>query len=98
MISLNDLHDATLVSLEVDWASGNLRFNFRASMMGSPTICLVAHGLTMLKCPREHPWGRSVSVNTARAEKVDDEMLLFVEMQSGDIIEARIGEMSLAFA
>jgi hypothetical protein len=37
-------------------------------------------------------------VNTARADKVDGEMLLSVEMQSGDVIEARIGEISLAFA
>jgi hypothetical protein len=98
MISLKDLHDATLVNLEVDWASGDLRFKFRPSMMGSPTICLVAHGLTLLRCPREYPWGRSVSVNTARAEKADGEMLLSVEMQSGDVIEAKIREMSLAFA
>jgi hypothetical protein len=51
MISLKDLHDATLVNFEVDWASGDLRFNFRPSMTGSPTICLVAHGLTLLTCP-----------------------------------------------
>jgi len=97
MISLKDLHDATLVNLELDWASGDLSFNFRPSIMGSPTLCLAAHGLTLLKCPREYPWGRSVSVNTARADDLDGKILLLVEMQSGDVIEAIIKEMSLAF-
>jgi hypothetical protein len=96
MISLKDLHDATLVSLELDWASGDLNFNFRSGTKGSPTVCLTTSGLTLLKCPREYPWGRSVSVNTARAEELDGNMLLLVEMQSGDVIEAKITKMALA--
>jgi hypothetical protein len=95
MISLKDLHDATLASLEVDWASGELRFNFEVSIGATTSVCLVAHEFTFLKCPREFPWGESVSVNWARADKADKELLLVVEMQSGDLIEARVKDVVL---
>ena len=95
MISLKELHDATLKSLEVDWASGELRCNFQVSIGERTTVRLLAHGLTSLKCPRQSPWGRSVSVNNAKADKRGKEVLLIIEMQSGDVIEANVKDVNL---
>jgi hypothetical protein len=95
MISLKELHDATLTGLEVDWASGELRCNFKVSMGERTTVRLLAHGLTFLKCPRQSPWGRSVSVNNASANKVEKKVLLIIQMQSGDVIEANVEDVTL---
>lgn len=73
-------------------------FQLQAEHDGKPNDLPSGARAHVAHVPREYPWGRSVSVNTARADKVDGEMLLSVEMQSGDVIEARIGEISLAFA
>ena len=95
MITLKELHDATLTGLEVDWGSGDFRCNFRVDMGERKNVRLLARGLTSLKCPRQFPWGRSVSVNQARANKLENEVVLVIEMQSGDVIEAHMGEMTL---
>ncbi len=95
MISLDQLHDATFAGLEADWASGELRCNFRVSIGDRRTVRLLAHGLGFLKYPRQFPWGRSVSVNTARVDKLANGMLLIIEMQSGDVIEANIEDVTL---
>jgi hypothetical protein len=95
MISLKELHDATLTGLEVDWASGELRYNFKVSVGERITVLLLAYGLTCLKCPRLFPWGRTISVNSARVDKREKEVLLFIEMQSGDVIEAVVEDVVL---
>jgi hypothetical protein len=95
MISLKELHDATLTGLEVDWASGELRFNFKVSSGERTTVRLLAHGLTSLKCPRLFPWGRSISVNSARVDECEKEVLLIIEMQSGDVVEAIVEDVVL---
>ena len=95
MISLSDLHDATLETVDVHWASGELRLNFAVSIGDVTSVSAVCGGLVFLKCPREHPWGPSVSVNSARADTVDDQILLVVEMQTGDLIEAKVKTLSL---
>jgi hypothetical protein len=79
------LHDATFVMLEVDWASGELRFRF-ATPAGA--ACLHARRFSELECPRLHPWGPSVSVNRATAGSAERGVRLTIEMQSGDVIEA----------
>lgn len=58
MISLKDLHDATLVGLGMEWSAGSLVLDLEACMTGTPSVKVVAGGLTMLKCPRQHPWDR----------------------------------------
>jgi len=95
MLCLKDLHDATLTGLEVDWANGELRCNFRVSMGEKRNVRLLAHGLTFLKCPRRLPWGRSVSVNSANADTLENGILLSIEMQSGDLIEANVENVTL---
>lgn len=96
MISLEELHDATLTGLEVDWASGEFRCDFKVSIGERTTVCLLARGLRSLKCARLFPWGRSVSVNSARVDKHERDVLLSIEMQSGDVIEAIVEEVALA--
>lgn len=96
MIHLGDLHDAILLNLEVDWSGGELRCNFGVSLGETTSVRLLAHGLTLLKCPRAFPWGESDSVNHVRVDKAGgDSISLFIEMQSGDVIEASLLDVTL---
>jgi hypothetical protein len=95
MKSLGDLHDATLLELKLFWATGELVFVFKVGVAESDIAYLQATGLIRLKCSRQFPWGRSVSVNSARADKSDDRVTLFIEMQSGDLIEAEVKDFLL---
>jgi hypothetical protein len=81
--------------LEVDWVNGELLCNFKVSIGDIMSIRLRASGLTSLRCPRLFPWGKSVSVNSAKAEKRARDILLIVEMQSGDVIEASVEDVTL---
>src|SRR5271169_3216526 len=97
MISLDQLHDATFLSLDLNWRSGELSCNLR--IHGDTVVRLVAHGLTFLKCPRQFPWGPSVSVNYARVNKAENgRVFLIMEMQSGDVIEADLEDVALEIA
>lgn len=83
------MHDATLTTLEVDWAAGMLRVNFKQDKLNTT---IAATGLTLLSLPREYPWGPSASVNGITVQKTDDGVLIKIEMQSGDLIRAHIAE------
>ena len=93
MVSFKDLHDATLLSLLVDWASGELRFKVVIGRPEKMEVQLVARGMTSLKCPRAFPWGRSISVNSVTLNRAADKSLFLVEMQSGDVIEASVDDV-----
>ena len=70
----DDLHDATLVAMEVGWPEGSV------------TI----HRLRGLECPRMEPCGPSESINTVVAPTPlpdGDSRRLEIEMQSGDVIK-----------
>jgi hypothetical protein len=95
MIALKDLHDATLLNLEVDWDEGDLRCKLDVSIGEITRVSLLARGLTFLKCPRQFPWGPSVSVNYVRVDQVDPGLRLVIEMQSGDVIEAQAADVSV---
>jgi hypothetical protein len=47
---------------------------------------LHAFDVTSLSMPRAHPWGRSVSINSAHYAHSDAGLVLSLEMQSGDTI------------
>jgi hypothetical protein len=86
--SANFLHDATLVSLTVDWCGKAAEVRFRRS--GDRTTRLSALGLSYLAVPHREPWGPSVSVNQVREEigtGPDNRHHVEIEMQSGDIIQ-----------
>jgi len=94
-LSFDDMHDATLVSIAVDWASGTLSCVFRVCRKGRNEAKLIASGLTLLHCPRSFPWGRSVSVNEMVLSDIGEGQVLKIEMQSGDVIEANIDRAEL---
>ena len=92
-VSFDDMHDATLVSIAVDWAAGTLSCAFRVG--GRNEAKLIASGLTLLHCPRTFPWGKSVSVNKMSLSDVGEGQALSIEMQSGDVIEANVHRAAL---
>jgi hypothetical protein len=88
-MSLTALHDATLVSLSVEWATNTLRIDLRTGDCVSPRRTLIVRGLRKLTCEHEQPWGPSNSVNEVRGptEVVHGgSMRLEIELQSGDSI------------
>ena len=88
----DELHDATLVSVRLDWATGIAVFSARAALPDAPEVSVTAEGVTNLQCPREQPWGESVSINEVRGPVPHEKgSRLEVEMQSGDVllVEAR---------
>ena len=83
------LHDATLESIDLKWASGELVITLRKSTFECPSPILIkAINTSELTCPRRFPWGESVSINEIRGSRsVDGDMkILDIEIQSGDVI------------
>ena len=95
MITLNDLHDATLLHLQVDWRNAELRCTFRVQIDSTRTVELLGDQLTHLACSRTNPWGESVSVNEIDVYGSTQERTLKIEMQSGDLIEAKVKNISI---
>ena len=93
MITLGDLHDATLLRINVDWRSAELACTFRVQVRGTRLVKLLGTQLTSLVCPKMSPWGQSVSVNEISVCDAESGRALKIEMQSGDVIEARVGDV-----
>ncbi len=90
MESKTRLHDAVLVSIEMNWAAKTTTVVFRT--YPDKMVKLVASGSRNGFVPHCEPWGPSASVNGVREIDVDaDVNAVEIEMQSGDIIriEAR---------
>jgi hypothetical protein len=88
-ISLPDLHDATLKSVNFEWETAAVRLTLKTGVAPSDVAVVEAEGVTSLNCPRLQPWGPSSSVNAAALEELADGKVLSIEMQSGDVIEIR---------
>ena len=77
------LHDATLLSIKLDWAEKVCTFDF----VGAPSIphafSLVWSDVQELVIPRKDEWGPSVSVMSA---KNCGDNRYEIQMQSGDTI------------
>jgi hypothetical protein len=84
---LIDLHDATLVSIHLDWASGIASMVLRASP--GVELHLTVSDCTELVVPRHGVCGRSVSVLSASFIDGEAEGGVVVEMQSGDRLVVR---------
>lgn len=82
-VALNQLHDATLVSIHFDWATRRCIFEFRGVPSLPQTFSLIFLEVSQLSIPAELPWGRSVSVLTACESRIG---CFEFEMQSGDVI------------
>lgn len=82
------LHDATLVAVATEWASGETRVRVRLSEASTRDAEVRIKGTTLLRCPRDQPWGPSVSINKASLRSIDGgRKRLEIEVQSGDVIE-----------
>ncbi len=87
MISLSDLHDATLKTVDFGWEEATVHLRLKLGVEASDLAIVQAEGVTSLVCPRLCPWGTSVSVNAATVEELVGGKLLTIEMQSGDVLE-----------
>lgn len=82
----NQLHDATLLELELSWKSGDASLKVRSVSKLITKIGL--RSTTLVECPRRFPWGPSVSINQVRgpAPTEDGSLRLEIEMQTGDLL------------
>jgi hypothetical protein len=80
------MHDWTLLSLEVDWGTGEVRLGV---VSPSGQACIRAFDLYELRVPRARAWGPSVSINAVEGPSPQEDgwLRLAIEMQSGDLIE-----------
>jgi len=83
-----NLHDATLKHISVEWREGTCEATLVLSSTPPCLASIKATSLCKLIVPRAEPWGPSVSVNWAGLQLQDDGHLytLEIEMQSGDTI------------
>lgn len=86
--TLPDLHDATLVGLELQWSQGTVVVTVRTA---AGPVELAMSNITQLQCTRTMPWGASVSIDKARIVSLapDSSSTVFelvIEIQSGDHI------------
>ncbi|MFC3531418.1 hypothetical protein ACFOLG_04405 [Vogesella facilis] len=79
---LPDLHDATLLLIEVDWEQGNCRLHLQTTSHGKGFLLFPA--LRAIHIPHHQPWGPSVSINS-HVQLTTGEWE--IEMQSGDILQ-----------
>lgn len=80
------LHDATLLSVTLNWESGYLMMSLRTGQHGE--VVLTGAGISYLEVPHRSPWGSSVSINEVRGPDQDPAgcQRVEIEMQSGDVI------------
>ena len=97
-VGLASLHDATLLNVRVEWRTGIALIELAPVEMEKTT--LRATGLRLLRVPRGHPWGSSVSVNVAELMPGENghSVRLRIEMQSGDEIELDADAVELRIA
>src|SRR6188768_3713638 len=91
------LHDATVRTIVVDYATGAVTIGLRLSEHGTPAAELRALDFTALRLPRSEPWGQSTSVNKATISERDGHgVSLLLQLQSGDelAIEAKDFEIN----
>lgn len=81
-----DYHDATLKNATLDWESGTTTMRFVLCGQPAREATITMRETADLKCTRQFPWGKSVSVNRLDVQKLDSGDRLEIEMQSGDKI------------
>ena len=84
---MDKLHDATLMSAEIDWDSGLLKLLLIPSRVAAIPKKIIAKDTVKLHLTRDFPWGRSVSINEVILEKNENDQKLIIKMQSGDTVE-----------
>ena len=87
------LHDATLLSITVEWSK--VEAVVQVLLLGGVPATLAFHELTSAIIVREQPWGPSASINGAASLRQGE---YEVEMQSGDKLLFRAAAWSLSIA
>jgi len=81
---LANLHDETLLSIELLWREGTAQLRLRG-VNGDHRI--EVDEVTHVDCPRALSWGPSVSINTATVTAASPTAIQFtLEMQTGDAL------------
>jgi hypothetical protein len=86
-MDIPNLHDATLLDLSLQWGkTSTLIARFQGGH--GQLIVLTVLDVKLLHCPRENPWGPSVSVNDVSSTPGSGADLhrIAIEIQSGDTI------------
>lgn len=88
------MHDWTLLSIHIDWPSGNARLEIKDPT--STIRILEIRELLQITVPRRNPWGESISINESTQSTGEDTKVhkLSIEMQSGDVIQIEAGFIS----
>lgn len=94
MISVQSLHDAVLIKVEIEWQTGNALLLLRMHINGEGSKEIELHCLNFesVIIPRKLEWGKSSSINEAKIEHVQN--ALIIEMQSGDVINIKAEKFS----
>jgi hypothetical protein len=81
-----NLHDASLLSISVNWEKGTAAFEIRTA---KGVTSFMAIGLKELHVPRHFDWGPSVSIYTTTGPVLvaSGLLTLSIQMQSGDDIK-----------
>ncbi len=87
------LHDATLLSVTLDWKKAEVKL--LVLLLGGVPATLAFHEVAVTVLPREQPWGPSNSVNGAKEVSAG---AYEIEMQSGDIFHFKAASWSLSVA
>lgn len=75
-------HDATLLGVQLHWATGTTTVSLRTADRGQ--ITLKISGCTEVSLPRHEAWGHSASVMSVEPLEGDLSVGLVIELQSGD--------------
>ncbi|MFC3627342.1 hypothetical protein ACFOKJ_14585 [Vogesella amnigena] len=79
---LPNLHDATLLLIEIDWAQGSCKLHLQTTSHGQGSLLFLA--LRSIHIPYYQPWGPSVSINSCAQPATGK---WEIEMQSGDVLQ-----------
>jgi hypothetical protein len=84
------LHDATLLSVALDWEKAEVQI--LVLLLGGIPATLRFHQVTAAVLPRDQPWGPSSSINETKELSAGKYL---VEMQSGDALHFSAASWSL---
>lgn len=92
-----ELHDATLLSVELNWGSGEAAIRIRTGDHALPDRTILASFTRSVVCARTMPWGASDSINQVRGPMPggDQASVVEVELQSGDVIRIEAASFEL---
>jgi hypothetical protein len=83
-----NLHDATIINIEFDWANALALVSFKLHL---EKVVIRFSDCTNVSIPHENPWGQSASVNATSQDGNEFK----IEMQSGDIISVNSSSFSV---